>query len=53
MAAASVDRRTIPKHFPFRSITLGPVGQEFSPTAFQPGAVGDKTILHLLRFEKI
>src|ERR1700680_1508547 len=27
---------------PVRSITPGPVGQEFPPTAFQPGAVGDK-----------
>jgi hypothetical protein len=53
MAAALVNRRTIHKHFPVRSITLGPVGQEFSPTALQPGAVGDKTTVHLLRFEKI
>ncbi len=27
---------------PVRSITPGPAGQEFPPTAFQPGAVGDK-----------
>jgi hypothetical protein len=27
---------------PVRSITPGPVGQKFPPTAFQPGAVGDK-----------
>src|SRR5579863_3650657 len=27
---------------PIRSITAGPVGQEFPPTAFQPGAIGDK-----------
>jgi hypothetical protein len=27
---------------PIRSIVPGPVGQEFPPTAFQPGAVGDK-----------
>src|SRR5579864_1821847 len=27
---------------PVRSITPGPVGQEFPPTAFQPGAIGDK-----------
>ena len=27
---------------PDRSISPGPVGQEFPPTAFQPGAVGDK-----------
>ena len=27
---------------PVRSITPGPVGQEFPPTASQPGAVGDK-----------
>jgi hypothetical protein len=27
---------------PVRSITPGPVGQEFPPSAFQPGAVGDK-----------
>src|SRR6202047_1364441 len=27
---------------PVRSITAGPVGQEFPPTAAQPGAVGDK-----------
>jgi hypothetical protein len=27
---------------PVRSITPGPTGQEFPPTAFQPGAVGDK-----------
>jgi hypothetical protein len=26
---------------PVRSITAGPVGQEFPPAAFQPGAVGD------------
>src|SRR6202047_4087132 len=26
---------------PVRSITPGPVGQEFPPTTFQPGAVGD------------
>jgi hypothetical protein len=27
---------------PVRSITAGPVGQEFPPSAFQPGAVGDQ-----------
>jgi len=27
---------------PVRSITPGPAGSEFPPTAFQPGAVGDK-----------
>ena len=27
---------------PVRSITPGPVGQEFPPTAAQPGAIGDK-----------
>jgi hypothetical protein len=27
---------------PVRSITPGPVGQEFPPLAYQPGAVGDK-----------
>jgi len=27
---------------PVRSITPGPAGNEFPPTAFQPGAVGDK-----------
>ena len=27
---------------PVRSVTPGPVGQEFPPTAAQPGAVGDK-----------
>jgi hypothetical protein len=34
------DRGTV-DFSPVRSLTAGPAGQEFPPTAFQPGAIGD------------
>jgi hypothetical protein len=34
---------------PVRSITSGPIGREFPPLAFQPGAVGDKDYSPLVR----
>ena len=34
---------------PVRSITAGPVGQEFPPTAYQPGSVGDSNYSPLVQ----
>jgi len=34
---------------PVRSVTPGPAGQEFPPTAFQPGSVGDANYSPLVR----